>query len=155
MIRRFGAPPKRNQSYRHRPGAYVILPRGRQILATYQGGQHREFQLPGGGIEPGEAPIPALHREVMEETGWIMGRPRKIGVHRRFTYMPEYDTWAEKLCHIYVARPVQCLCRPTEPEHEPAWIDAQHAVDLLATPGDAAFVARWFRLEYRPRPDRS
>lgn len=145
MIRRFGETPKPGQTYRPRPGVYAILPRGTQILATWQGGIHNEIQLPGGGIDPGESPIQALHREIMEETGWIIARPRRIGAHRRFVYMPEYDKWAEKICAIYVADPVRQVREPLEAEHLPLWIEGVDAPDLLATPGDADFAARLFR----------
>lgn len=140
MIRRYGETPKPGQSYTRRPGVYAILPRGGQILATWQGGVHNEFQLPGGGVDPGESPLQALHREVMEETGWIIGAPRRVGAHKRFTYMPQYDRWAEKICTVYIAHPVRQLCKPLEPDHLPIWLDANDAVDLLATPGDAAFL---------------
>ena len=43
---------------------------GDSILATHQAEPVPEFQLPGGGIDRGEHPIAALHREVYEETGW-------------------------------------------------------------------------------------
>lgn len=141
MIRRFGTPPARGQRYDHRPGVYAILPRGDQLLVTFQGGMHGEFQLPGGGIDPGESPLQALHREVMEETGWRIARPRRIGAHRRFAYMPEYDKWAEKICTIYIADPIRPIADPSEPDHLALWLPAEEAVDLLATPGDAAFVA--------------
>lgn len=146
MIPRYGSPPKRGQSYRPRAGVYAILPLGNRILTTWQGGIHNEVQLPGGGIDSGESPIQALHREVMEETGWIIARPRRVGAHRRFTYMPEYDKWAEKICTIYVARPVRSMGPPSEPDHAPLWLDADEAVRALATWGDATFLIRAMRM---------
>ena len=80
------------------------------MLLTYQDGPVPEFQLPGGGIDPGESPVRALHREVMEETGWTIFAPRRIGVYRRFCYMPEYGSHAEKLCSVWIARPVSMRC---------------------------------------------
>ena len=100
MIPRVGEAVRSDRSYRLRPGAYAILLRGRHILLTHQSKPEPEVQLPGGGIDPGEDPIPALHREVLEETGWRIGRATRLGVFRRFTYMPEYDLWAEKLCTV-------------------------------------------------------
>ena len=63
MIRRFGARPDPDRRYRMRPGAYAILSRGSSVLLTFQHRPEPEFQLPGGGIDPGESPVQALHRE--------------------------------------------------------------------------------------------
>ena len=142
MIRRYGETVIPAMRYRHRPGAYAVLLRGRQMLLTWQGGIHNEFQLPGGGIDPGESPLQALHREVFEETGWKIARPRRLGAHRRFVYMPEYDKWAEKVAHIYLATPVRRLADPPEADHSPVWVDAELAPGLLANQGDADFAAR-------------
>lgn len=136
MIRRFGAPRKEGVKYIHRPGAYAILPRGNQILATHQYVEESEIQLPGGGIDPGESPTTALHREVMEETGWRIAQPRFLLTWRRFTFMPDYDMWAEKLCHIYVAKPVRPVCDPTEEGHTALWLGLDVATGLLTNEGD-------------------
>lgn len=61
------------------------------------------------GDRSGGITLRALHREVYEETGWTITGARRIGAYRRFTYMPEYDKWAEKLCTIYLARPARRL----------------------------------------------
>ena len=119
MIKRYGNSPKRGQSYKLRPGAYAILPRDGQLLLTYQDDPHFEFQLPGGGIDPGESPIQA----------------------RRFVYMPEYDLNAEKVCHIYLARPVRPHGPPSEKGHHAVWMDPRAAIHELSNDGDAAFVA--------------
>lgn len=140
MIARFGSPPKGGKRYQLRRGAYAILPRGRELLLTYQDAPFYEFQLPGGGVDPGESPIQALHREVFEETGWKIAAPRRLGAFRRFTYMPEYDLWAEKLCEIYIAHPVRSLGPPREAGHSAIWTSPQDAVRLLANPGDQHFV---------------
>ncbi len=141
MIRRYGDTPVNGQRYQHRPGVYAILPLNGKLLLTYQGDPHFEFQLPGGGIDPGEHPLTALHREVFEETGWRIASPRKLGAFRRFAYMPEYDKWAEKLCHIYLARPVRPHGPPREAGHIPVWMNPADAVAALNNDGDAAFVA--------------
>lgn len=141
MIKLYGNSPKRGQSYKLRPGAYAILPRDGQLLLTYQDDPHFEFQLPGGGIDPGESPIQALHREVFEETGWRIAKPLRLGAFRRFVYMPEYDFNAEKICHIYLARPVRPHGPPSEKGHHAVWMDPRAAVHELSNDGDAAFVA--------------
>ena len=100
MIKTYATEIERGKKYFYRPGVYVILPIGRQILLTFQADPHNEFQLPGGGVDAGEQPITALYREVMEETGWIIGRPKKVGAFRRFVYMPEYNMRA---CLLYTS----------------------------------------------------
>lgn len=142
MIRRHGEPVKPGQSYTRRPGVYAILLQGDHILATHQAEPVPEFQLPGGGIDRGEQPIPALHREVYEETGWKVAVTRRLGAFRRFTYMPEYDLWAEKICTVYLARPVRRLGPPSEPGHTAIWLPVEEALLRLGNPGDRAMLAR-------------
>jgi len=134
--------PLAGQRYKHRAGVYAILPLDGKLLLTYQGDPHFEIQLPGGGIDPGEHPLNALHREVFEETGWRIAQPRKLGTFRRFTFMPEYDMWAEKLCHIYLARPVRSHGPPTEPGHMAIWLEPRDAIMELYNDGDADFVTK-------------
>jgi 8-oxo-dGTP diphosphatase len=142
MIRRHGEPLKPGQNYTRRPGVYAILRRGKHILVTHQAEPVPEFQLPGGGIDPGEQPIPALHREVFEETGWKVAVTRRLGAFRRFTYMPEYDLWAEKVCTVYLGRPVRRLGPPSEPGHTAIWLPVEEALWRLGNPGDRAMLAR-------------
>jgi 8-oxo-dGTP diphosphatase len=141
-MRRFGEPVKPGQAYRPRPGVYAILLRGQDLLTTFQQEPKPEFQLPGGGIDPGEHPIAALHREVFEETGWKMQIARCLGAYRRFTYMPEYDKWAEKICTIYLAHPVRRIGPPREAGHSAVWMPARDGLDLLASAGDKAFLSK-------------
>ena len=145
MIRRFGEPKVAGKRYIMRPGAYAILPLGQNLLLTHQAEPVPEFQLPGGGVDLGESPLCALHREVMEETGWRISRPVRLGAFRRFTYMPEYDLWAEKLCHIYLARPVRALGAPSEEGHMAIWMEAKNAATKLANDGDRHFVRQLMR----------
>lgn len=144
MIPRYGPPPGR-RAYRLRPGAYALLIRDGAALLTWQSGPDPEFQLPGGGIDPGESPLRALHREVAEETGWSIGRCRRLGAYRRFCFMPDYDFWAEKLCSVWIARPILRLGAPREPGHQAHWVPLDRVADLLPDPGSRAFVAAALR----------
>lgn len=142
MTRRYGEAARGGQRYTRRPGVYAVLRSGASILLTHQAEPVPEFQLPGGGIDPGEHPVAALHREVREETGWRIGDIRRLGAFRRFVYMPEYDLWAEKVCTVYVARPVLRLGPPSEAGHEAVWTPPETALRLLANPGDRAMLRR-------------
>ncbi|SFU13930.1 NUDIX hydrolase [Sedimentitalea nanhaiensis] len=147
MIRRFGEPPVPRRSYGRRPGAYALLPRGRQLLLTCQSDPEPDLQLPGGGVDPGESPVAALHREVLEETGWRISAPRRVGVFRRFVYMPEYDLWAEKICLIYLAQPVLRLGPPAESGHTARWMDARTAAKALGNAGDRYYARRYAKTQ--------
>ncbi|MEM0978045.1 MAG: NUDIX hydrolase [Pseudomonadota bacterium] len=129
----------RNVTYTDRVGVYAIIQKGRSILLTEQADPGPEIQLPGGGIDPGESPLAALHREVFEETGWRIAAPRRLGAYKRYAYMPEYDLWARKICIIYSVQAVRALGPPREEGHRALWTDAVTAPDLLANSGDRAF----------------
>ena len=81
MIRRFGETYRPDKVYKARSGVYAILSLENNLLVTHQGLSSQEVQLPGGGIDPGEQPLHALHREILEETGWIISKPIKLGIY--------------------------------------------------------------------------
>ncbi|MXU64927.1 NUDIX hydrolase [Oceanomicrobium pacificus] len=145
-MRRFGEPVERDRRYIPRPGAYAIIEGPQGLLVTEQSHPYFEIQLPGGGIDPGESPLRALHREVMEETGWTIAAPRRLGAFQRFTFMPEYEIWAQKVCHIYLCRAVRRLRAPSEPAHRAIWMDPDEAAAALGNAGDRDFVTRLYGL---------
>ncbi|MEM8572554.1 MAG: NUDIX hydrolase [Pseudomonadota bacterium] len=140
-MRRFGEAVVRNQDYRDRPGVYAIIRQGSDLLVTVQSEPKLEIQLPGGGIDAGESPIPALHRECLEETGWKIRIFRKLGAFQRFTFMPDYNLWAHKICHIYLGAPTLRVGEPTECHHEAVWMPIDAAAELLGNEGDRHFVS--------------
>jgi len=139
-MRRFGEPARPGQTYVTRPGVYAVILDGADVLVTEQDAEVPELQLPGGGIDPGESPLAALHRESLEETGWRLQVLRRLGAYQRFTFMPEYDLWARKVCHIYLARPTLRMGAPREPGHTAIWMPATTAARLLTNTGDRAFL---------------
>ena len=143
MIIRVGQPPLKERTYTLRPGAYAILPLQGRFLLTAETDGEIDIQLPGGGIDPGESPLQALFREVREEIGWTIARPRRLGAFRRFVFMPEYDLWAEKLCHVYVAHPVRQVAPATEPSHVTLVLGADEAAVALGNDGDRLFLSRY------------
>ena len=143
MMRVYGRHDPRRH-YKARPGAYAILTNGGDLLLTHQQEPRPEFQLPGGGIDPGESQFSALHREVFEEIGWRISSPRRLGAFRSFTFMPEYDLWAEKVCHIFLARPVRSYGPPKEAGHTAIWTSPALALEILAGAGNRDFIRATF-----------
>jgi 8-oxo-dGTP diphosphatase len=137
-MRRIGEP-WLDRPYRARRGAYAVIAGARGLLLVDQAG---ELQLPGGGIDAGESPLQALHREVREETGWRIAAPRRLGAFRRYCWMPEYRVWAHKVQSVYLARAVRRLGPPLEPGHEPVWLPPALAARRLDVEGDREMVRR-------------
>jgi len=142
-MRRIGEHQRPGIAYRDRPGAYGIVMRGGRLLCVWQ---KAELQLPGGGVDPGESPIRALHREVIEETGWRIagpdgGLPLRLGAFQRYAWLWDYEYFARKVQHVYLARAVARLGEPLEPDHHPVWLRPDEAARALHIAGDRAMVA--------------
>ncbi|MEM9046235.1 MAG: NUDIX domain-containing protein [Pseudomonadota bacterium] len=132
-MKRIGEPWIPGKPYRDRPGAYALISGAQGLLCVMQDG---ELQLPGGGIDPGEQPLRALHREIWEETGWRIGEARRFLSFQRFAWLPDYQFWARKTQTIYLARAVRRLGPPEEAGHTPVWLDPAKAPEQLDVAGD-------------------
>ena len=139
---RFGENIKSNIKYKRRVGVYGLLVYGNKLILTEQETIDRnlEIHLPGGGVDKGEHYIHALHREVMEETGWHIRVLKKEGVFQRFTYMPEYNLWAHKICHIYRCKPIYIKSLSLEEGHKYIISNYATALEQLEDPGFKHFV---------------
>jgi 8-oxo-dGTP diphosphatase len=146
-VRRFGEPPVAGRRYVERPGAYaVIRNRGKVLMVEWQG----QLYLPGGGIDPGEGTLAALHRECLEETGWRIRVERRLGAFQRYLYAADLDVWLRKVCHVYLARPALRIGGPTQPGHCAVWMPVGDAATRLSGAGERAFLSR-----LSAQPDRS
>jgi len=122
----------------------IIVEDGRLLMVNaWPDGRSPLMCAPGGGVEVGSSLPDNLTREVFEETGWRMRLDRRLGFYRRFTFMPEYDMWAEKICTIYLGQPTMQLSAPLEEGHTPLWVHRSDAPDILTNSGDAEFM-NWF-----------
>lgn len=94
-----------------RPAAGTIIVRDDQVLMLWR---HRfitdtwGWEIPAGGIDPGETAEQAAIREAAEESGW---RPRRI--EHLCSYHPA-NGLLDQTFHIYIARDAEHLGEPTD-----------------------------------------
>ena len=144
MIPRFGAPPHPARRHSLRPGIYAILPRDGRLLLTEQATEDGpELQLPGGGVDPGEQTLPALLREIREETGHAALPVRHLATFRDFRWMPDHGLHAEKVCRIHLALPGPRHGPPTEPGHRAVWLHFDAAARALPSEGGRRVLLAW------------
>lgn len=67
--------------FSERPDHVLVVPvfQGRLLFTRHK---ERGWELPGGKIEPGETPEEAAIRELWEETGANISKPKQVGEYR-------------------------------------------------------------------------
>jgi 8-oxo-dGTP diphosphatase len=121
-VRTFGQPPPGQTP---RPGSYVVIVNASWDVAVVRSGQG--VWLPGGGIDPGETPEQAAHREVREETGLTVDLVSTLG--EAHEYLEVGDKPVHRLAHYFTAR-VLSAGVAIEPDHQLEWWPPARAIEL-------------------------
>lgn len=95
----------------------------------------------GGKLEPGESPEECVIREVREESGLTIAKPRLRGVLTFPAFKPGED-W---LVFLYTADSYEGTLGPC-PEGDLEWIDAKKVLSLNLWEGDRVFLP-WLEQE--------
>ncbi len=120
-----------NESYRDRPGSYAVIEKEAKVLLVKIMGWGKYF-LPGGGIDEGESAMQALHREVGEETGFLVNILDKIGHANEYIYSPKVGGMVNKIGVFYTAEVVkEDLSLKIEADHQVEWHSVEEAIELL------------------------
>jgi ADP-ribose pyrophosphatase YjhB (NUDIX family) len=82
-----------------RPSVYGVVIKDGKILLSKQFGD--KYDLPGGGLDLGEAPEQGVIREVKEETGIDVANPKMLGLENSFFQGSHSDNKSYHCLMIY------------------------------------------------------
>lgn len=117
-----------------RVAAYAVVVAGDSVLLTQlaaRTGAGGRWNLPGGGLDPGEAPDDAVVREVLEETGQVVEDVRLVDVMTQH-WVGRSSRGLEDYHAVRLLHTARCT-RPTPP--------------VVHDVGGSTADARWVRLD--------
>jgi 8-oxo-dGTP diphosphatase len=119
------------REYQRRPGGYAVLfdAVGAVAVVWHEG----VCYLPGGGAEPGESLLEAMHREVAEECGWTVDVLGDLGLADESFEDADGICWV-KAGQYFLARVSGAARIPREAGHTVMWVRPRDAAQLLAHP---------------------
>ncbi len=127
---------------RHSAGG-LVLSRGRVLVVRQL---HNTWSLPKGHLEPGETPLEAAKREILEESGIrTLTFIRPLGSYTRYQIGLDGKDDMSKKKHIimFLFTTTQTKLRPQDPATpEAVWLPPAKAVARLTHPKDRAFLKR-------------
>jgi 8-oxo-dGTP diphosphatase len=133
--------------YRHRPAAFGIGVRDGEIamVKVTVEGQGTWFDLPGGGVDPGEDDAQAMVREFGEETG-LKIRPGALVVRARQRFRQTDGSPVNNHSGHYLVEVIgEDPALKIEEDHELVWLAPQEALTRLRHDSHAWAVLSWLR----------
>jgi 8-oxo-dGTP diphosphatase len=142
----FGVP-EPGVKHRDRPAVFGIAERAGQIalICVTREGMAPFYDLPGGGIEPGESESRALTREFGEETGLIV-RGGEI-LARADQYMVKSDGEPVNNRSVLMTVVIEGFDpgQKIEDDHKLTWLVPEEALRLVRLDSQAWAIACWLR----------
>ena len=119
----------------------VVLNSQAQVLIVNQDG--KSWSLPKGHIDPGEGPLEAATREIMEETGITeLQFEAPLGAYGRYKIglnsLEDKNEW--KVLLFFLFKTDQNKLKPQDPHNpEARWVNEDEVENMLTHPKDIAF----------------
>ncbi len=134
-------------SYRDRPSAYGVALREGLIALVFVTLPDREpfFDLPGGGVDPGESEADALIREFGEETGLVVQTGRLITRADQYMIGAHNEPFNSRGAIFEVEIVGEDPDLKVEDNHQTVWLDPRAAVIALRHDSHAWAVTAWLR----------
>lgn len=142
----FGAP-RAGLSYADRPAAYGLLLRGEALALVHVSlpDQAPFFDLPGGGVDPGEDEPEALVREFGEESGLIVRPGPLVARARQFMISAKGEPFNSRNGFFAADLVGEDAALKIEAEHALVWRDPVEALSVLRHDSHAWAVTAWMR----------
>jgi 8-oxo-dGTP diphosphatase len=143
---RFGAP-EPGLDYRERPAAYGLLERERRLALVYVTLTDRPpfYDLPGGGIDPGEDEEQALRREFGEETGLLVRAGRRVAAAEQYMISAHSEPFLSQGAFFEAILEGERPELKIERDHELVWAPPVEALAKLRHASHAWAVTAWLR----------
>jgi 8-oxo-dGTP diphosphatase len=122
-------------NYIDRPGAYAVIKNNENQIAVIA--TRRGYFLPGGGIDPGETEMDALHRELMEETGYQISVIAGIGSAVEYIKASGEDQYYRIRSRFHLAHLESQTGEGMEQDHRLVWLSQDEAIRLLTRQSQA------------------
>ena len=143
---RFGTPDP-GLDYRERPAAYGLLDRDGRLALVYVTLDDRPpfYDLPGGGIDPGEDAVQALTREFGEETGLLVRAGRAVAQAEQYMLSAHREPFLSQGSFFEALQEGERPQLKIEDDHELVWMPPQEALQKLRHDSHAWAVTAWLR----------
>jgi 8-oxo-dGTP diphosphatase len=122
-------------NYIDRPGAYAVIQNNEKQIAVIQTGNG--CFLPGGGLDPGETEVDALHRELMEETGFQISVTAEIGSAVEYIKASSENKYYRIQSRFYQAQLDVKVGEGIEQDHHLIWLSQEEALSRLTRQSQA------------------
>jgi 8-oxo-dGTP diphosphatase len=143
---RFGEP-EAALSYKERPAAYGLLEREGRLAVVYVTLADRPpfFDLPGGGIDPGEDEEQALRREFGEETGLLVSAGPRVAAAEQYMISAHNEPFLSQGAFFEVLFEGERPDLKIEDDHELVWMSPGEALVKLRHDSHAWALTAWLR----------